>query len=219
MCRKLHCPVIGGTLFLKENGITQDFTNNTISLLHNRKIVPATTLEATLPVTNHSTLTNNRYNLMSIKTNKIILPGESVDIDTPLEDQTVLVEGFNSQHWPAPQVVTIAQGKIPIVNTSAEPVILNSHKVNSIKVTPTEVIDWSSPRYAALSSITTPKQFTPMPDSETIDTITIGDTTEEIRDMITAANRRFCKVFSKDLSQGYNGYYGHHKCHLNWASQ
>ena len=58
-----------------------------------------------------------------------------------------------------------------------------------------------------------------MPDSETIDTITIGDTTEEIREMISAANRRFRKVFSKDLSQGYNGYYGHHKCHLNWASQ
>ena len=117
---------------------------------------------------------------MSIKTNKIILPGESEDIDTQLEDQTVLIEGFNSQHWPAPQVVTIAQGKIPIVNTSAEPVILNSHKVNSIKVTPTEVIDWSSPRYAALSSITGPKQSTPMPDSETIDTITVGDTTDEI---------------------------------------
>ena len=150
VCKQLHCPVIGGTLFLKENGITQDFTNNTISLLHNRKTVPATTLEATFPVTNHNTLPNNRYNLMSIKTNKIILPGESIDIDTALEDQTVLVEGFNSHNWPAPQVVNIAQGKIPIVNTSAEPVVLTSHKVNSIKITPTEIIDWSSPSYAAL---------------------------------------------------------------------
>merc|ERR1712082_328654 len=93
---------------------------------------------------------------------------------------------MTSQHWPAPQVVTIAQGKIPIVNTSAEPVILTSHKVNSIKVTSTEIVDWSSPSYAALSAITTPPKFTPMPDSETIDTITIGDTTEEIRDLITA---------------------------------
>lgn len=219
VCRKLHCPVIGGTLFLKQNGITQDFTNNTISLLHNRKIVPATTLEATFPVMNHTTLPNNRYNLMSIKTNKIVLPGESIDIDTTLEDQTALVEGFNSNHWPAPQVVNIAQGKIPIVNTSTEPVVLTSHKVNSIKITPTEIIDWSSPSYAALSSITTSQPITSMPDSETIDTITIGDTTEDIRDMILTANRRFRKVFSKDLSQGYNGYYGHHKCHLNWASQ
>ena len=180
VCRKLHCPVIGGTLFLKHNGITQDFTNNTISLLHNRKTVPATTLEATFPVTNHSTLTNNRYNLMSIKTNKIVLPGESIDIDTTLEDQTVLVEGFNSNHWPAPQVVNIAQGRIPIVNTSTEPVILTSHKVNSIKITPTETVDWSSPSYTTLSSITTSQPITSMPDSETIDTITIGDTTEDI---------------------------------------
>ena len=82
---------------------------------------------------------------MAIKENKIILPGESINLDTHLEDQTVLIEGFNSQHWPPPQVVTIAQGKIPIVNTSAEPVILTSQKVNSIKVTPTEIVDWSSP--------------------------------------------------------------------------
>ena len=219
VCKSLHCPVIGGTLFLKENGITQDFTNNTISLLHNRKTVPATTFEATLPVSNQNTSKNNRYNLMSLKTNKIILPGESIEIDTELGDQTVLVEGFNSHHWPAPQVVNIARGKIPILNTSADPVILNAHKVNSIKITPTEIVDWSSPRNAFLSAITTPTQSAPLPDSETIDTITIGETTDEIRDLILAANRRFRKVFSKDLSQGYNGYYGHHECHLNWASQ
>ena len=152
---------------------------------------------------------------MSIKTNKIVLPGESIDMDTTLGDQTVLVEGFNSNHWPAPQVVNIAQGKIPIVNTSTEPVVLTSHKVNSIKITPTETVDWSSPSYTTLSSITTSQPITSMPDSETIDTITIGDTTEDIRDMVLAANRQFPKVFSKDLSQGYNGYYGHHKCHLN----
>ena len=156
---------------------------------------------------------------MSLKTNKIILPGESIEIDTELEDQTVLVEGFNSHHWPQPQIVSIARGKIPITNTSADPVILNAHKVNSIKITPTEVVDWSSPRIAALSSITSPSQSAPLPDSETIDTITVGETTDEIRDLILAANRRFRKVFSKDLSQGYNGYYGHHECHLNWASQ
>merc|ERR1711867_227582 len=219
VCTKLHCPVIGGTLFLKENGITHDFTNNTISLLHNRKIVPATTFEATLPVTSHNNVKNNRYNLMSLKTNKIILPGESIDVDTHLEDQTVLVEGFNGEHWPPPQVVSISQGKIPIVNTSDEPVILTSHKVNSIKVTSTELVDWSTPSYAALSAITTPPQFKPMPDSETIDTITIGDTTENIREMVTAANKKFRKVFSKDLTHGYNGFYGQHKCHLNWASQ
>ena len=135
VCKKLHYPVIGGTLFLKENGITQDFTNNTISLLHNRKTVPATTFEATLPISQQSTSQTIRYNLMSLKTNKIILPGESIELDTELEDQTVLAEGFNGHHWPQPQIVSIARGKLPLTNTSADPVILKAHKVNSIKLT------------------------------------------------------------------------------------
>ena len=117
---------------------------------------------------------------MSIKTNKIIMPEETIDVDTKLEDQTVLVEGFNSNHWPEPQVVHISQGRIPITNTSSEPVILTNHKVNSIKITPTETVDWSSPSYTSLSSITTSKQITSMLDSDTIDTITIGDTTADI---------------------------------------
>ena len=94
VCCKLHCPIIGGTLFLKTNSITQDFTNNTISLLHNRKIVQATTLEATFPVSNpYNPLKTDRYNLMSVKTNKIILPCDSINLDTTMPDQTALVEG------------------------------------------------------------------------------------------------------------------------------
>ena len=50
VCKKLHCPVIGGTPFLKHNGIKQDFTQNVISLSQDKKIVPATTMEATLPI-------------------------------------------------------------------------------------------------------------------------------------------------------------------------
>ena len=42
VCPKLHCPAIGGTLFIKSNGIKKDFSNNTISLDHDKKIVPAT---------------------------------------------------------------------------------------------------------------------------------------------------------------------------------
>ena len=100
VCNKLHCPVIGGTLFIKNNGIKQDFTNNTISLLYDRKIVPATTIEATFPVNSlqNSTKQSKRYNLMSVKTNKIIMPGESIHLDTNLPDQTVLIEGWNSNH-------------------------------------------------------------------------------------------------------------------------
>ena len=131
---------------------------------------------------------------MSLKTNKIILPGDLIDIDTTMTDQTVLVEGWNGNHWPEPQVVTITQGKMPITNNSSKPIILTNNKVNSIKIIPTEVVDWSAPSFSSLSTISTTtkqmtKTITSMPDSDTIDTIQIGDTTEDIRDLIHAANR------------------------------
>ena len=91
VCKKLHCPVIGGTPFLKHNGIKQDFAQNVISLSQDKKIVPATMMEATLPIqpvqysTTHSPavqstsqfqvsqkLTIPTHSLMSIKSNKII---------------------------------------------------------------------------------------------------------------------------------------------------
>ena len=155
---------------MKHNSITQDFTNNTISLLHNRKIVPAMMMEATFPVTNpHNTTKTDRYNLMSVKTNKIILPGESIDLDTTMPDQTALVEGWNSNHWPEPQIVKITQGKLPIRNNTSSPVILTHNKVNSIKVTSTEIVDWTVPSLSTIT--TTTKSTASMPDSETIDTI------------------------------------------------
>ena len=34
-----------------------------------------------------------------------------------------------------------------------------------------------------------------------------------------SAHRQYCDVFNKDLSNGYNGYFGRHLCSLNWTSQ
>ena len=76
-------------------------------------------MEATLPIqpVQHDTVqiltgpsqipaaqSNNK--LMSIKTNKIILPGETMELPTDMPDQTVLVEGWLPHHWPEPQLVT-----------------------------------------------------------------------------------------------------------------
>ena len=57
-----------------------------------------------------------------------------------------------------------------------------------------------------------------MSDSETIDTIQIGETSADIRDLLEGAHRRFRKVFNKDLTGGFNRHFGQHKCHLNWAT-
>ena len=42
--------------------------------------------------------------------------------------------------------------------------------------------------------------------------------TEEAKNIIEKAHSQFHQVFNKDLSQGYNSFYGKHECHLNWAS-
>ena len=83
----------------------------------------------------------DRYNLMSVKTNKIVMPGDSIAINTMLPDQTVLVEGWNSNHWPEPQVTEVNNGEIQVTNTSSHPVILRDNKVNSIKITLTNHLD------------------------------------------------------------------------------
>ena len=79
-----------------------------------------------------------------------------------------------------------------------------------------EDTDWKQPFLSTLKQ--EQRKVSLLSDSETIDTIQIGDTTADIRDLLTAAHRRYRKVFSKDLSGGYKGYYGHHECCLNWAT-
>ena len=42
--------------------------------------------------------------------------------------------------------------------------------------------------------------------------------TPEVKLLITEAHNKYAEVFNKDLSTGYNGYFGKHVCRLNWAS-
>ena len=63
VARNLHCPVIGGTTFIKDNNIKQDFVHNQISLLGNKCIVPSTRREALLPISqHHNTIHNTAHN-------------------------------------------------------------------------------------------------------------------------------------------------------------
>ena len=153
---------------------------------------------------------------MSIRSNKIILPGDSLNLDTDLPDQTVVVEGWLLHQWPDPQLVSISQGRLQVTNTSSQPVVLTDKKVNSEKITSTKDTDWTQPFLSTLKQ--DPRNVSPLSDSETINTIKIGDTMADIRELLQAAHRRYQKVFSKDLSGGYNGHYGRHVCCLNWAT-
>ena len=66
------------------------------------------------------------------------MPGQSLDLNTDLPDQTVLVEGWHPTHWPHPQLANIRNNKLQVINTTHEPVILSNKKVNSLKVTKME---------------------------------------------------------------------------------
>ena len=93
VCEKLHSLAIGGTLFIKTNGIKQDFINNSISLLNDRSTVPATTKEATLPIkTVHPLHNGEKHPLISLKSKQIILPGDTIMIPTNITDQEILAE-------------------------------------------------------------------------------------------------------------------------------
>merc|ERR1712240_200025 len=203
--------------FLKTNGIKQDFVQNLISLSQDRKIVPATTLEATLPIQPMSrsqqptTQTNNK--LMSVKDNIIVLPGDTLELNTDLQDQTVMVEGWLPHQWPQPQLVSISQGKIVVQNQTQEPILFDKKKSRSIKITTTTETDWTLPSLRSIKQDS--PHCLPLTDTETIDTIKIENTSTDIKDLLQAAHRKFRKVFSKDLSGGYNGFFGHNKCKLN----
>merc|ERR1712082_516216 len=148
--------------------------------------------------------------LMSVKANTIVLPGEYLELETDVKDQTILAEGWLPGQWPEPQLTTIAQGKIKIQNNTEEQVLFTNKRAKTIKLTATNNTDWTQ---SSLSSIRQePGDNIPLSDSETIDGIKIGNTTSDIKDLIHAAHRQFRKVFSKDLTGGYNGYYGHHEC-------
>ena len=41
---------------------------------------------------------------------------------------------------------------------------------------------------------------------------------QETRQIIDNAHSKFSQAFNKDLSEGYNNFYGFHECNLNWAS-
>ena len=49
VCKKLTAPFIGGTVFMKDNGVEQDFTRNVIKLFNRRVTVPATDPLSILP--------------------------------------------------------------------------------------------------------------------------------------------------------------------------
>merc|ERR1711873_382295 len=131
--------------------------------------------------------TQNNLKLMSVKSNTIVLPGDYLELDTDVKDQTILAEGWLPGQWPEPQLATIAQRKLKIENNTEKPVVFSTKKAKTIKLTATNNTDWTQYSMSAIRQ--EPGDKIPLSDSETIDTIKIGNTSSDIRDLINAAHR------------------------------
>ena len=252
VAKNLHCPAIGGTNFIRENDIRQDFTNNLISMLGNKCTVPSTSKEAIMPVTKiasaqhcsqphipeHTTRSeslkseslksdvrgpridspkNKRLPLVTVKTNQILMPRDAIQCQVSVEDQDVVMEAFKGGDWPPPQIASIKDGKVEIINDTQSPVTFSEKKAVSIKMTPLTTID-SNAKVTEPPQLHASKVPDKLTDAETIDLIKFGKTEPKVKQMLDAAHRQNRQVFDKDLTGGYNHYFGKHICKLNWIS-
>ena len=195
IAQNLYCPVIGGTTFTKDNIIKQDFIHNQISLLGNKCTVPATHREALLPITqrvstslntihtNKSThqqhnavklLRNTNNLLVSIKSRKIILPGDQLTIKTDLSDQHMVVEAMK-QSWPSLTLATIKNNILKLTNNTNKSVLLDGKNTLYICVTLTtnsSILD--TPSGGDFFQQYTPKSVQTPLETETIKLIKFG---------------------------------------------
>ena len=221
VCKQLTSPFIGGTVFLKQNGIDQDFVRDVI-LLHNKAVTvqptdPISLLPMAPIISNPAKVTTKSpSNLLLRFKSRVLLPGQSEEMDVPEEDgKTVAVEAMehnNNTKWPEAHLQKILHGKLTIKNTSNDPIFLGKD-VKLIRVWKTEDETLNDPKYYPGYS---PKLTNIIEDN--ISPISVGDMPADVKKIIDDAHEKYKDVFNKDLSKGYNGFFGKHKCKLNWAT-
>ena len=235
--KHLQSPIIGGTVFLKDNKMEQNLCKQVIHI-HDRKItVPETNPTTLLPILevnkspqssscpssiNTKTRKGNS-STVSFKSLKLLLPGQDLQQNTYLADGTVVTaepwEQNNYHSWPEPQLCTVKNSSFIIKNTSKEPIILGKDiKLLKIRATETSQNSTDEDMFYEGSSSSQPR---PKEEAEeTIKEIQLGDhITTEALELLKKAHKTYKEVFNKDLRGGYNDFYGKHRCQLNWAGR
>ena len=147
ICKQLTSPMIGGTVFIKENGIEQDFVRDVIHI-HNKTITVQPTDSLSLlpmaPIISPSAKVTTKppSNILLSFKSRILLPGQSENLDIQQYDgETVAIEPVehnNNTKWPDPQFQKVHHGKISIANNSTEAIILGKKGVQQCRVQLTE---------------------------------------------------------------------------------
>ena len=163
--------------------------------------------------------------LHSFKSMRVILPGQTVDlpVNAP-DDELIAVEPWEKNKnpdWPQPQLCTVLNGQVQVLNETPEPIIL-SKDVQYIKTRTTvlaaenQLHSFYSPRQPGIHNIDIPQRS----KCGSIKEIKQGEhINDDIKKMIDEAHHQHEAVFDKDLTNGYNDFYGRHRCELNWASK
>ena len=106
-----------------------------------------------------------------------------------------------------------------VTNTTNKPVLLDGKQALSLKLTPTVITNIEQPPVSThYYNHYSPQPHQSLPDSETIQLIKFGKVEPEVKAVLDSTHRKYREVFNKDLSNGYNGYFGRHLCNLNWTS-
>ena len=224
VCKQLTSPFIGGTLFLQENGIQQDFVRNVIHVHQKKESVLPTdpiSLLSTAPLCASTTKVKENSASESTKnfSRRVLLPGQEVAVSVDKKDGTeVCVEPglHNIKTWPQSQLRTVSNGKIYLRNSEIDPIFLGKD-VKSCQIRDTE-----APKDEDKSYYNYQPTNSNISTEEVIDNTTLikqgNIQSEDTKRILDDAHSKFSDVFDKDLTKGYNHFYGQHKCHLNWAT-
>ena len=223
VCKKLSSPFIGGTVFLQDNNMEQDFANNTIKLFNRSITVQPTdplSLLPTAPVEtkNEKVFKKNKAKFLTFNS-KWLLPNQDVYVDVPdslKQEQLLAVQSCerNKNHkWPLSELKEVKNGKINLVNTSDHPIHLGN-EVKRCTLFPLEKPEPQKSEYYDYRP-----QILSLKDEDATSSIKIDHIScPEAKKLIKEAHVLYKDTFNQDLTNGYNNFYGNHLCSLNWAS-
>ena len=220
VCRQLSSPFIGGTLFMKANGVEQDFVNDVIKL-HNKSVTVHPTNPLSLlpiaPMIQKSNKVKTNPKLLTFK-QQWLLPGQEITVALPDKmncAETVSVEpdeSNNTSLWPHPEIMQVKNGNIQLINTTNNPINLGKD-VKRCKIFKTANPENPDPIY-----YTYEKGNSNSKSKQNLGLETSHIECKEAKTLVDDAHINYASIFNKDLTNGYNNYYGTHECGLNWAS-
>ena len=224
VCQQLTSPFIGGTLFLRENGVEQDLVKNVVHI-HQRQVTVQPTdpisILPTAPILNNNTEVKDKSSPFECTKNfksSVLLPDQEIAVSVDKKDGTVVcVEPglHNDLEWPEPQLKTVTNGKIHLRNAKNLPILLGKN-VKTLQLRDT--VEAEEENYVYYKYIPTNCNIS----TDIQDNISLikqdDNQSENVKAILKEAHQKFQKVFNNDLSGGYNGFYGKHECKLNWAT-